>query len=510
MHTTHLRQRPTALVAGWLGLLLGVFVVAFAVRLLTVLRGGGLYGIIGYDGSVYYTAAAGLVHGLLPYQDFLLLHPPGIILALLPFAALGRLIGDPHAFAVARIAWMGLGGLNAVLVSRILRSYGVPAALTGGLLYAVFVPAVYSEHSTSLEAVGSTCLLGALWILFRAGRTQTASPRAFVLAGLLVGVATGTKIWGVVIVLALVGWAVASAGVGRAARLLGGAVLGATLICLPFFLTSPATMWRMIVVDQLGRREVPVSLGLRLLGISGLSQIEMQVRHDGLLLILGLLAAVVIAVLAVRQPLGRLAAVLVMVTCTLLVLIPSWSLHYTGLAAPAIALLVGSAVASIDQLLGSVRTRLVLAGVVVVALVGYSLLSLPTLTFGSPFRAQPLAAALARTPGCLTSDDPTVLIETNSLGRNLSRNCPLVTDLGGYSYDLQPGASRQTGRSANGQWQNFARAYLSSGSATVVARFRTAPGYSKATKKIIAQWPVLARSGKYVLQKPTSVTPTGR
>jgi hypothetical protein len=52
--------------------------IAFAVRLIPVLRGGGLFGFGNYDDGVYYAAATGLVHGRLPYQDFLLLHPPGM------------------------------------------------------------------------------------------------------------------------------------------------------------------------------------------------------------------------------------------------------------------------------------------------------------------------------------------------------------------------------------------------------------------------------------------------
>ena len=68
-------------------------IVAFVVRLMPVLLGGGLQGLHGYDDSVDLVARA-LVHGALPYRDFLLLHPPGMILGLSPFAVLGVLTGD--------------------------------------------------------------------------------------------------------------------------------------------------------------------------------------------------------------------------------------------------------------------------------------------------------------------------------------------------------------------------------------------------------------------------------
>ena len=81
-------RRPGQDLRWWGPSLLLVATAAFLLRLLPVLHGGGLYGRGNYDDGVYYAAAAGLVHGLLPYRDVLLLHPPGIVLALAPFAAL--------------------------------------------------------------------------------------------------------------------------------------------------------------------------------------------------------------------------------------------------------------------------------------------------------------------------------------------------------------------------------------------------------------------------------------
>lgn len=71
-----------------------IFTVAFLARLSPTLRGSGLYGLNFYDDGVHFAAATGFVHGRLPYRDFLLLHPPGIVLALAPFAVLGHWVGD--------------------------------------------------------------------------------------------------------------------------------------------------------------------------------------------------------------------------------------------------------------------------------------------------------------------------------------------------------------------------------------------------------------------------------
>lgn len=494
------------------GIVGGVCLVAFVVRLAAVLRGGGLYGVIGYDGSVYYTVAAGLAHGLVPYRDVLLLHPPGIVLALLPFAGLGRLIGDPAAFAVARLAWLLLGAVNAVLVVRVVRPLGRWAAVAGGLTYAVFVPAIDSEHSTSLEALGSTCLLVAVAALLSTRYSAGPRNRTLLVAGLALGLSSGTKIWGAAFAVVVVIWAIRGLGGRRALVVLAGAATGATLVCLPFFLAAPAAMWRMVVADQFGRRRVDTLFSTRVVDTAGLSQLK---SHVGGRLLLGLVALVGtgLAVLALASVLGRLALLLVFTAAALLIATPSWSVHYTGLVAAPSALLVGAAVGELDRRLRGRPGRpgrSLVAVLLSVAILAYAAGSLPGLTFGSRFPGASLRRALTDVSGCVTTDDPTVLIETGTLQRNLRRGCPLVADLGGYSYDLQPGAARHVGRAANGQWQRFALQYLGSGEATVIARFRVNTGYSKTTKAVITGWPVLATVGVYQVRRPRGAQPGSR
>ena len=142
-----------------------VAVAAFLFRLVPVLRGGGLFGFGNYDDGVYYASATGFIHGLLPYRDFLLLHPPAITLLLAPFAAVAQLTSDSYGFAAARVAWMLLGAANAVLIWKILRPIGLIAAAFGGFGYAVFYPAIYSDNSTLLESPATTALLIAILLL---------------------------------------------------------------------------------------------------------------------------------------------------------------------------------------------------------------------------------------------------------------------------------------------------------------------------------------------------------
>jgi len=77
----------------WL-MAIAIAAIAFVFRLVPVMRGGGLFGLGNYDDGVYYAASTGIAHGLLPYRDFLLLHPPGVPLLLTPFALVAQLTSD--------------------------------------------------------------------------------------------------------------------------------------------------------------------------------------------------------------------------------------------------------------------------------------------------------------------------------------------------------------------------------------------------------------------------------
>ena len=170
----------TAVARTDLVLLAGLIGLAFLIRLVPVLRGGGLYSLIDYDDGVYFGSAVALVHGRIPYRDFLLLHPPGILYVLVPFAALGGIVGDATAFAAARFGFMVLGALNTGLVVLLASRLGRRAAVFAGLLYAVWQVAANVERTTWLIAPQNFLLLLALLALAdRSGRHRT-RPRALV------------------------------------------------------------------------------------------------------------------------------------------------------------------------------------------------------------------------------------------------------------------------------------------------------------------------------------------
>ena len=477
----------------WLPSLALIAVTAFLLRLVPVLSGGGLYGRGNYDDGVYYAAAAGFVHGLLPYRDFLLLHPPGIVLALTPFAALAGLVGDPTALAVGRVTFMMIGAVNAVLVAVVLRRLGLAAALTGGLLYAVALPAVYVEHTTLLEPLATTCLVAALALLGYAHRTTPHPVPALVTAGALLGVSSSIKIWGVILAAAVLIGVLVMLGWRRALIVAGGGLAGAVAICGPFFAAAPVQMWQLVVVSQLGRPPTGTGWVGRAWMITGLSAFGRTPVWWALLLAGLIVAAATVA--AWQSPVGRLAVGVLAATLVLLFAMPSWFLHYAALSVAPLALVIGAAAGWV-----AARVRRLLPALVAVV-VGGGLLAgyagtVVQLPFGRPFPAAALTASVAGSKTCVTTDNPISLIELDVLRRNMDRGCPLVVDLGGYSYYLQPHRPDFVSRRANTVWQSMAIDYLRSGDVTIGLRFDAAHGYRKTTVRTIASWPVAGPRGK--------------
>jgi len=477
---------------------IAVAAIAFIVRLVPVLRGGGLFGIGNYDDGVYYAAATGLIHGLLPYQDFLLLHPPGMPLLLAPFALLAQVIGDSYGFAVARLAWMVLGAVNAVLIWRILRPVGMVAAVFGGLVYAVFHPAVYADKSTLLECPATTALLIAI-LLLQPLVHDSSLPRGRTLAaGALLGLTITIKVWGVVTVLIVLAWLLLLRRYSAALRVVIGAAVAATVICLPFFAAAPTAMWNQIVRDQLFRRagrgrtildRLDVMTGLGIVG-----------RSSTALTVAAVTALLCCAALAWTCREARLPVLLMLGQSTFLLATPTWFPHFAGFIAGPVALTVGAAIGRLIVLVrarpAQIAVSLLLAGAILVYASGWK-----DIKYNRPFPDH-FRAFTANAPGCVTSDDAAALVATDSLSRNLSRGCRFVADLGGNSHDMAAAAGLKVSRNRNQAFQQFALDYLRSGSVTILIRYRGGHGFNAKTTAVLDQWPMLARSGGYQVRQP--------
>jgi hypothetical protein len=225
--------------------LLLVAVAGFLLRVAGLLgRGGPLAAATGYDDGVYFSASALLLRGVLPYREFVFVHPPGILYFLAPVSW----IPDPAlGFVLARLLACAVGGVNAYLVGRIVtRAAGTFGGVVAAVLYALYPDAVTAERSAYLEPFLNLACLLSVWLWLDEKR------RPFV-SGVLAGVACAVKFWGGIWVLA----AIASTPRGRfrtdAPRFITGAAIAGVLLLAPLWLPAPDDFVTQTLRFQLSR-----------------------------------------------------------------------------------------------------------------------------------------------------------------------------------------------------------------------------------------------------------------
>lgn len=472
--------------------------LAFLARLLPVLRGGGLDGVLAYDDGVYFAAAEALVFGRLPYRDFVLLHPPGIALALAPFAGLARATGDEDsALALARLVFMAVGALNAVLVLRIgWRRLGLGAGLAGGVFYAIWGPALYAERTALLEPLVNLGLLSGLALL---GGPPFRSRRRTVAAGVALGLATAVKIWAVVPAVVLLGWVLLRSR-PAAVRLVLGGVGGAAVVCLPFFVAAPGRMVRLVLLDQLGRTDNGVPVAHRLTGITEANALARLLPWSAPQLRVALLLAVAAAVVVVvrHRPEGRPWCALLVAQGAVLLASPSYFDHYATYVAPALALVVGAVTPVLLAAIGSARPalRAALLPAALAATVAGTGVLLVAGQLHPEGRPEPdgQVTALARGARCVAADTPETLETADLLVHDLRDGCQVLIDPTGLPYDRYRRALRDgstvRAREADTPWQHRIARWFARSQAVVLQR-RNPDGLSAATLRSLAHEPAV-------------------
>ncbi len=484
---------------------LAVAALAFTLRLVPVLRGGGLQGVLGYDDGVYYSAANALLSGRLPYRDYLLLHPPGIIAVLAPFAALGRLLSDSTGLALARLAFMGVGALNAVLALHIGRRISLTAGLTAGLFYATVHASMYAERSTYLEPLVNLGVLTAVWWVGGAARDSGAEPgwasgpRARpVLAGVALGLAAATKLWvaGPALVIAI--WLLRRHGRGAVASFVGGAVAAGASVCLPFLIAAPKAFVRLVLLDQLTRPH-KVALTDRLQSLTGTSLLGPWADPAPSSLLIAV-AAIVVAVVAVAvwvavvEPRARLWVALLSVLVVDVVSTPAYFPHYATHVMPGVALVLGAGVH-----LARTKPALAPRALRVAPLLGLTVLlaAMVVAVVGQPEgRRLPVQArqAAAASSGCVAADDISLLVAADALTRDLERGCPLVVDVSGAVLD-----ARMPGPHPHRYYRRQVSAYLAAGD-VLLLRSEHMDRLDAAARREIGAMPVVLRQASLTVR----------
>jgi hypothetical protein len=228
-------------------IVIGIFALAATLRVVIPAADGTLTQAIGFDDSVYFFASQHLWMGSLPYRDFLFIHPPGILVALSPFAWLAAVVPDSVAMTVATIAFGLLGAGAAAMVAMLLMRYGRLSAVAGGGTYSVWSAAVWSDTAPLQAPLVSTAVLGALVLLTR---TRTPHP---IVAGLLLGFGMTVKMWAVVPVAVFAVLLLVRHGKVVAAKFAGAAAAMTIAICMPFFVLAPADMFHAVIGVPTGR-----------------------------------------------------------------------------------------------------------------------------------------------------------------------------------------------------------------------------------------------------------------
>jgi alpha-1,2-mannosyltransferase len=503
----------------------GVFLLALAARLFLVLHSGGFLGDYGYDGPVYYTASESLLHGRVPYRDFVLIHPPGIMLALAPFAQLGRLTTDHTGFVAANIVFLILGAVNAALVVAVGRRMGlsIRAAAAGGAFYALWSGSTGAEYLVRLEPLGNFLLLLGLFAFFTARRT--ADWRWPALAGLALGAAAGVKIWWSLPLLIVLLWPTTAARWRRDLALkTAGAVTALGLIMTPFFALAPRQMVDMVVFDQVGRHDNDPAIFDRLRTLTSLDLISSHL-HSGALVAaiasLALLFAIACAVSFLAGP-ARMMAVLTVAQVAVLLIAPSFYWFYADYAAPGAALVLAVAAHQVSRAHSRARARAatesraeraarrwawrlpVIAFGTAVAAMAFGLMPVRAVPPGRGSRLTPLVSA-AR---CVTSDSPMLLIRMNVLSRDLERGCQVWVDVSGTVLGPDAVTAGRDRRAVpplrNRRWQRDVTRYLLSGDATMVVRPQT--GLNAASWRLIRAHGVLATSGNIIIYRTRKVS----
>jgi hypothetical protein len=386
------------------------------------------------------------------------LHPPGVLLAMVPFAGWGSGGDDAVRLAAARVAVVVLRAVNAVLVVRLLRPYGRVAMLVGGLGYAAWGAAASAERTVLLEPAINLGLLAALCLLQVRGR------RLEVWAGAALGLALAVKYWSVVDVAVLLLVVAARSRLRGVLRFAGGVALGAGVVALPFFVAAPRQMWQQTVVTQLARPAQGVSIGERGAAFAPLAGLGApDGRVPGVLWMAALVVVVllglapVLAAVRHRTPARRWPdegwwAVLALAHLGVLAVSASFYYHYAAWAAAPLALVVGVLAQRLWERVAVRGARLALAGVAAVAAVGVLAVVGARVWEAVGASATSRADAVAWSAGkqCVWGLAPQ-LVWADAATRDVAHGCDVYVDA--YGANLALGRSADAaGLASNAAW----------------------------------------------------------
>ena len=465
--------QPASRQSGWLTpvniVIAAVTLLALGLRLFYLTRPGYLLGVTEYDDGSYFGSAVRLVHGMLPYRDFVFVQPPGITLLMTPVALLARVIGTDWGLAVARIATMLAGAAGVALAGLLVRHRGVLAALIACGFVAIYPDSVASAHTLLVEPwLVLFCLAGAVAVFD--GDQITGSRRRLLWGGVAFGFAGVVEAWAIIPVLVVL--ALGLRWPRRMAAFVGGVAAGFVIPVLPFAALAPRMFYNSVIVAQVGGRvnAVRMPLWYRLRQMSGFAN-ETHVRHLYVIGVIALIIAVVIvacaiALLLTRQlppPIEWFAFASTAAVVAIFLWPAQFHYHFSGFLAPfvglSIALPVARAMAAVRARAdgstaarsgGSPACRLLCWAAVGLAAVLLVVGTWSQAAFESTLKPDAPVAMIAVgrqiiPPGaCVLADNSAYTIVTNRFLSSVP-GCPVIDDGTGANYALSNGRGALTG-----------------------------------------------------------------
>jgi hypothetical protein len=452
--------------------------LGLALRLYQLSRPDYLIGVTEYDDGTDFGSAVLLIHGDLPYRDFIMVQPPGITLLMAPVALVTKGIGTAWGMGVGRILTAVAGAAAVAMGGLLVRHRGLLAVIATCGILAVYPAAVQAAHTVLLEPwLVLFCLAGMLAVFDRDG---LASTRRLVWGGVAFGFAGSIKVWAilpVLVILVLILAARHPRHPRRAAAYAAGVVAGFAVPVLPFAALAPGTFYRSVIVAQLVRVDsVRIPLGYRLHEMTGLTDVTGLTSTLALSLISLLIVALVVGcsvaasrLTGERPPLLERFALAATALTVIAFLWPAdFYYHYAGFLAPFLAPAVGLPVARFVDALRAARAgdpparrrlaaRLVVRYATPAAIV--AVIAMGVAQFGFESSLQPPLAPT--TPG-LTSDvvsaasdviPPGSCVLTDQASYTIAANrfvssrpgCVPIADGVGSDYSLSRGRSAATG-----------------------------------------------------------------
>ena len=337
---------------GWLSpvplIIAGFTLIGVSLRLFLLSRPGYLLGVTQYDDGPYFGSALRLVHGALPYRDFIIVQPPGITLLMSPAALLAQVTSPAWGMAAGRILTVAASSAGIALAGLLARHRGPLAVAWSCGVLAIFPGSLVAAHTVLLEPwLVLFCLAGALAVLDR--DQLAASTRRLLWGGVAFGAAGAVEVWAIIPVVVIA--VLLAREIRRAALFVAGVAAGFCVPVIPFAAAAPRLFYNSFFAAQVFRvvpTRTPVGKRLRLM--SGIGQL-LRLGSTGtlaasLVIVVFVAAAFITAWRISRHPLTALDWFAV-ASCALVIVAFLWYAqffpHFPAFLAPFLGLSIGLA-----------------------------------------------------------------------------------------------------------------------------------------------------------------------